>query len=81
MMVPAWREQAACQGLEPAIFFPADEFEAESAKSVCDECEVQDPCLEYALSVRERDGVWGGFTEKERRRIHRQRRRAVDKVG
>ena len=76
MQVSVWREHAACQGLEPAIFYPSDEVEAESAKTVCSECLVQTPCLEDALDRRERDGVWGGCTEKERRRIHRQRRRA-----
>ena len=76
MQVSVWRDQAACQGLEPAIFYPVDEIEAESAKTVCEECLVQTSCLEYALDRRERDGVWGGCTEKERRRIQRQRRRA-----
>ncbi|HUW04390.1 MAG TPA: WhiB family transcriptional regulator [Acidimicrobiales bacterium] len=76
MQVSVWRDQAACQGLEPAIFYPADEVQAASAKTVCEECLVQTPCLEYALDRRERDGVWGGCTEKERRRIQRQRRRA-----
>ena len=76
MQVSVWRDQAACQGLESAIFYPADDGEAESAKTVCEECLVRAPCLDYALEQRERDGVWGGSTEKERRRIQRQRRRA-----
>jgi WhiB family redox-sensing transcriptional regulator len=76
MQRSVWRDQAACQGLEARIFYPADEFEAESAKNVCEACLVQDRCLEYALTSREHEGVWGGCTEKERRRIQRQRRRA-----
>jgi WhiB family transcriptional regulator, redox-sensing transcriptional regulator len=72
----AWRQNAACQGLDPDIFYPPSDEEAVSAKSVCESCPVRQPCLEFALSVREKDGVWGGCTERERRRIIRQRRRA-----
>ncbi|MEO9223369.1 MAG: WhiB family transcriptional regulator [Acidimicrobiales bacterium] len=73
-----WRKHAACSGLDPAIFYPNSEYEeeAEPAKAVCEACPVRKDCLEYALDVREKDGVWGGATEKERRRIIRQRRRA-----
>jgi WhiB family redox-sensing transcriptional regulator len=61
--------------LDPTIFYPVSEEEAEQAKSVCGVCSVREPCLEYALGERERDGVWGGATERERRRIIRRRRR------
>ena len=80
-MVPltnqTWRQHAACRGVEPDIFYPATDEEAEVAKAVCAVCPVRQPCLEYALSSRERDGVWGGATEKERRRILRQRRKSA----
>lgn len=80
-MVPltnqTWRQLAACRGVEPDIFYPASDEEAEVAKAVCGQCAVRQPCLEYALASRERDGVWGGATEKERRRIQRQRRRSA----
>jgi WhiB family redox-sensing transcriptional regulator len=72
-----WRQHAACRGVEPDIFYPATDEEAEVAKAVCEVCPVRQPCLEYALSSRERDGVWGGATEKERRRILRQRRKSA----
>ena len=72
-----WRQHAACRGVEPDIFYPASDEEAEVAKAVCAVCPVRQPCLEYALSSRERDGVWGGATEKERRRILRQRRKSA----
>lgn len=72
-----WRQDAACKGLDPEIFYPATEEEAAAAKSVCQQCAVLSTCLEYALGSRERDGVWGGATEKERRRIIRQRRRSA----
>ena len=72
-----WRNRGACNGLDPAVFFPDSEENAEEAKSICSECVVRLSCLEHALAVRERDGVWGGMTEKERRRIIRQRRRTA----
>ena len=72
-----WRELGACRGLEPSIFYPDDESEALDAKAVCDSCGVRVACLEHALSVREKQGVWGGATERERRRIIRQRRRTA----
>jgi WhiB family redox-sensing transcriptional regulator len=44
---------------------------------VCASCDVRVACLEHALSIREKQGVWGGATERERRRIIRQRRRTA----
>lgn len=80
-MVPltnqTWRQHSACKGVDPDIFYPASDEEAEVAKAVCGQCPVRQPCLEYALGTRERDGVWGGATEKERRRILRQRRKSA----
>lgn len=75
-MNPSWSSRAACHGLDPRIFFPGEDEDAEAAKSICERCEVREPCLEYALGSREREGVWGGCTEAERRRIVRRRRRA-----
>ena len=51
--------------------------EVEQAKAICAQCAVRQACLEHALASRERDGIWGGATEKERRRIIRQRRRTA----
>ena len=73
----SWRTRAACQGLDPAIFYPTSDEEAGEAKSDCGACPVRQACLEYALANRERDGVWGGATERERRRIIRQRRKSA----
>lgn len=72
-----WRELGACRGLEPSIFFPEDDADAEDAKAVCAGCGVRVACLEHALTIREKQGVWGGATERERRRIIRQRRRTA----
>lgn len=70
-----WRKLGACRGLDASIFYPDDDDEAEQAKVVCDGCGVRVACLEHALMTREKAGVWGGATERERRRIVRQRRR------
>ena len=72
-----WRRNAACRGLDPEIFFPSLDDDVVDAKAVCGSCLVQETCLEFALSVREKEGVWGGATEKERRRILRQRRKTA----
>ncbi len=72
-----WRELGACKGLEPSIFYPDDDDEALDAKAVCADCSVRIACLEFALQIREKQGVWGGATEHERRRMIRQRRRSA----
>jgi len=73
----SWRQSAACRGVDPEIFYPASEEEAVVAKAVCASCAVREACLEFALASRERDGVWGGATEKDRRRLLRQRRKSA----
>ena len=74
----SWRLKGACRGLDPEIFYVASEDDAvERAKEVCDTCVVQQHCLEFALANREAEGIWGGATEKERRRILRQRRKTA----
>ena len=76
-MYDSWSARAACHGLDPRIFFPADDDEAGPALAICARCPVREPCLEYALGEREREGVWGGCTERERRRLIRRRRRTA----
>ncbi len=79
MSATTWRKHAACRGLDVAAFYPDPEVEADAAegKSICAECPVRQACLEHALSQREREGIWGGTTERERRRIVRQRRKSA----
>ena len=72
-----WRQRAACRGVHPDIFYPLSDEDADEAKGICDSCGVRETCLEYALANREREGVWGGATERERRRMLRQRRRSA----
>jgi len=76
-MNSSWRQRGACRGLDPEIFYPPTDDEADAAKAVCAECPVREPCLEFALSTREAEGIWGGTTARERRRVLRQRRKTA----
>ena len=66
-----WEAEAACRGMDPSIFFPLNEDDALEAVAVCRACPVRDECLSWALETRERFGVWGGTTEKQRRSMLR----------
>ena len=68
-----WQLAANCLGVEPDLFFPERGASTKEAKAVCQGCEVRDDCLEYALANGEKFGIWGGLSERERRRIRRQR--------
>lgn len=68
-----WREYAKCLGVDPDLFFPERGESTREAKAVCQECPVKDHCLEFALRNTEKFGIWGGLSERERRRIRRQR--------
>jgi len=71
-----WRTSGACQGLDPEIFYPDNEENCGQAKSVCAECKVRIACLTYALDSREKQGVWGGASARERRKMLRTSRSA-----
>ena len=73
----SWRQRGACRGLDPEIFYPPVEEEADQARTVCGQCVVREACLEFALSNREAEGIWGGATSRERRRMIRQRRKTA----
>ena len=77
LMDMSWRQRGACRGLDPDVFYPSSDEEAGEAKGICGSCVVRELCLEYALRHREADGIWGGATERERRRILRQRRKTA----
>ena len=74
-----WRMVGLCKGSDTLVFYPPsdDDSLAEEAKTICAMCTVRKPCLEFALTTREKHGVWGGLTERERRRVLRQRRRSA----
>jgi WhiB family transcriptional regulator, redox-sensing transcriptional regulator len=69
-----WMLHARCRGAAPTEFFPSDGLGVESAQRICVACPVRGECLEYALEHRIEHGVWGGASERERRRILRRRR-------
>jgi len=61
-------DRALCAQTDPEMFFPEKRSSTREAKVVCSRCEVRQKCLTYALAAGERYGVWGGLSERERRR-------------
>lgn len=72
-----WMAQGRCRDIHPSVFFPSDGVGVEVAQRICAGCPVTTPCLEYALANHIDHGVWGGASERERRRIARSRRLSV----
>jgi WhiB family transcriptional regulator, redox-sensing transcriptional regulator len=72
-----WQVKAACRGPQAAVFFPPSHFERkdekrereERAKGICATCSVREPCLDYAVKIREPHGIWGGLNELERKQL------------
>lgn len=67
-----WQEKALCAETDPEAFFPEKGGSTREAKRICRACSVRDECLEYALANDERFGIWGGLSERERRRLKKQ---------
>lgn len=70
---PEWWEWAACLGIGHAMFFAERGESTRGAKEVCGRCSVQEECLDYALRTRQRFGIWGGLSERQRTQIRRRR--------
>lgn len=68
----SWWSDAACKGLDQSIFFPERGQNSREAKKICARCDVRTECLAYALENKESFGVWGGVTEKDRRKLRKQ---------
>ncbi|RUP36203.1 MAG: WhiB family transcriptional regulator [Gordonia sp. (in: high G+C Gram-positive bacteria)] len=66
-----WQDRALCAQTDPEAFFPEKGGSTREAKRICSGCEVKAECLEYALHNDERFGIWGGLSERERRRLKR----------
>ena len=72
-----WQAKAACRGPQATVFFPPSHFERKDekaeregrAKAICAGCAVRQPCLAYAIKIREPHGIWGGKNEAERRAL------------
>jgi WhiB family redox-sensing transcriptional regulator len=73
-MDTSWMANGNCAQEPPSTFFPSDGVGVEVARRICATCAVKEPCLEYALRNRIDHGVWGGCSERERRRILKRRR-------
>lgn len=72
----SWRVDALCRDTSPELFFPIGTtglavVQIEQAKEVCEQCPMQEPCLEYALLTNQDSGVWGGTSEEDRRHLRR----------
>lgn len=67
-----WQERALCAQTDPEAFFPEKGGSTREAKRICRACGVRDECLEFALANDERFGIWGGLSERERRRLKKQ---------
>ena len=67
----AWMLEARCLEADPEAFFPEKGGSTQEAKRICAACPVRNECLEYALEHDERFGIWGGLSERERRRARR----------
>lgn len=71
---PRWQYRAACLGMETDLFYPSRGESTAEARSVCQDCDVQAECFAHAIGNREKHGVWGDTSERQRRRIRRQLR-------
>jgi WhiB family redox-sensing transcriptional regulator len=67
----SWQTDALCAQTDPEAFFPEKGGSTREAKRICDGCEVRSECLDYALANDERFGIWGGLSERERRKLRR----------
>lgn len=65
----SWQERALCAQTDPEAFFPEKGGSTREAKKICLSCEVREECLQYALEHDERFGIWGGLSERERRKL------------
>lgn len=70
---PTWQSRANCMGVDPELFFPERGSSTREAKEVCRGCVVREDCLEFAIANGEKFGIWGGMSERERRRVRRAR--------
>lgn len=80
---PDWFTDAACGGLDSDLFFPVgeDPVAAATAKAVCGACPVREACLQYAIATNQTEGIWGGQTGEERRRLRRRLQRQLRKAS
>jgi WhiB family redox-sensing transcriptional regulator len=73
----SWQDFANCRGADPDLFFPERGASTRTAKGICRECSVQAECLEFAIVSSEKFGIWGAMSERERRKIRKERQIAI----
>ena len=76
-----WQLKANCMGVDPELFFPERGTSTREAKEVCRGCVVREDCLDHAIAAGEKFGIWGGMSERERRRVRRSRILAQSEVA
>ncbi len=73
----AWQDLANCRGADPDLFFPERGASTRTAKGICRDCQVRAECLEFAIVSSEKFGIWGMMSERERRKIRKERQIAA----
>ena len=76
-----WQVSAACKGSDANLFFPERGASTRVAKAICRECAVRDECLDFAIDTGEKFGIWGGMSERERRRVKSERQVEANRRG
>lgn len=74
-----WQDGANCKGANADLFFPERGASTRTAKGICRECSVRVDCLEFAITTGEKFGIWGGMSERERRRVRKERQIAAQR--
>ena len=75
----SWQDGANCKGANADLFFPERGASTRTAKGICRECAVRTDCLEFAITTGEKFGIWGGMSERERRRVRKERQIAASR--
>jgi WhiB family redox-sensing transcriptional regulator len=77
----AWQDRANCTGANADLFFPERGASTRTAKAICRACDVREDCLEFAITTGEKFGIWGGMSERERRKVRRERQIAARRAS
>jgi len=77
----AWQDYSNCRGADADLFFPERGASTRKAKAICNACQVRAECLEFAIQQSEKFGIWGGLSERERRRIRKERSISARRVS
>jgi len=77
----SWQDYANCRGADADLFFPERGASTRKAKAICAECQVRQECLEFAIQIGEKFGIWGGMSERERRKTRRERQLAARRAS